>query len=393
MTGLDIDRLRADTPGSNHVVHLNNAGASLPPQCVFDTVVAHLERERTMGGYEAQAAASEALNGFYTSLAALLNARPHEIAFVENATRAWDMAFYALPWQPGDCIVTGEMEYASNMLAFLQVARRFGVEIRVVPSTGGGQVDVSALEAMLDPRVKLIAITHVPSHTGVINPAAAIGQVARRHGVLYLLDACQSAGQLPLDVQAICCDMLSGTGRKFLRGPRGTGFLYVREDVIEILEPPFIDLQSATWTTPATYELRTDARRFETWEGFIAGRLGLARAVDYAHEVGLEAISTRIRSLGARLRAALQDIQGVLVRDPEDSDSGIVTFTKNGWDPANIVATLRAEGVNLSVSPASHARIDLDRRGLSGVLRASVHCYNTEDELDRLCERIIALRD
>jgi cysteine desulfurase/selenocysteine lyase len=222
-----------------------------------------------------------------------------------------------------------------------------------------------------------------------VNPVTAIGAVARKYGVPYLLDACQSAGQLPLDVQVIDCDMLSGTGRKYLRGPRGTGFLYVRESMIAKLEPPFIDLQAATWTGPRSYELRSDARRFETWEGFIAGRLGLARAVDYALDLGIEAISGRVRSLATRLRAALADVPGLILRDPGPAAlSGIVTFTQDGREPAKVVDRLRRHRINVSLSPASHARLDLERRGLAAVVRASLHYFNTEAEIETLRARL-----
>lgn len=386
MAEIDVGRVRKHTAGCENVVHFNNAGSALPPDCVHEAVANHLECERMMGGYEAQAAAAEHLDSLYTGLATLLNARPHEIAFVDNATRAWDMAFYALSWAAGDRILTSETEYASNFMAFLQMGRRRGVEVMVAPSDHAGQVDVAALESMIDERVKLIAITHVPSHTGVVTPVTAIGAVARKYGVPYLLDACQSAGHLPIDVQAIGCDMLSGTGRKYLRGPRGTGFLYVRESMIAKLEPPFIDLQAATWTGPGSYELRSDARRFETWEGFIAGRLGLARAVDYALDLGVEEIAGRVRSLATRLRSALSDVPGLILRDPgPEALCGIVTFTQDGREPADVVDRLHRHRINVSHSPASHARLDLGRRGLPAVVRASLHYFNVEAEIEKLC--------
>jgi cysteine desulfurase/selenocysteine lyase len=247
---LDVDRARAETPGCRSVTHFNNAGASLPPEPVLEAVIGHLRLEAAVGGYEAAAARPEEIEHTYDAVAALLGAHRDEIALVENATRAWDMAFYALPLEPGDRILTTSSEYASNVIAFLQLARRKGVRVEVVPDDASGQLDAGALRELLDERVKLIAVNHVPTHNGLVNPAAEIGKVAKEAGVPYLLDACQSVGQMPVDVHEIGCDLLSATGRKFLRAPRGTGFLYAAAPFLERLEPPFLDLHAAEWAAP-----------------------------------------------------------------------------------------------------------------------------------------------
>ncbi|NBC95031.1 MAG: aminotransferase class V-fold PLP-dependent enzyme [Deinococcus-Thermus bacterium] len=384
---VDVARLRADTPGVAARVHLNNAGAALPPAVVHRTVVEHLELESRIGGYEAADAAADALAGFYDALARLIGGHRDEIAYVENATRAFDMAFYAVPLRPGDRILTAEAEYPSNVLAYLQMARRVGVRVDVVPSDGAGGLDPAALERMIDDRVKLVAVTHVPTHGGLVNPAAEIGAIARRHGVLYLLDACQSVGQMPVDVEAIGCDMLAATGRKYLRGPRGTGLLWVRRERLAELEPPLIDQRAARWTGPASYTLRDDAKRFENWESFVAGRLGLAAAADYALEVGIQRMWPRIRALAERLRAELATIDGVVVRDKGPELCGIVTFTKADEDAAALAARLRASGINTSVTDGP-AHFDRHRRTYGPAVRASVHAYNTEAELVRLVRAV-----
>jgi selenocysteine lyase/cysteine desulfurase len=298
------------------------------------------------------------------------------------------MAFYALPFAPGDRILTARAEYASNVIAFLQIAQRTGTVVEVVPSDESGQISVDALERMIDDRVKLIAITHVPTNGGLVNPAAAVGKVARAAGITYLLDACQSVGQMPVDVDEIGCDLLSTTGRKYLRGPRGTGFLYVRRELGQRLEPPFLDLHAARWVASDRYEIRPDARRFENWETNYAGKVGLAVAIDYAREWGLATIWDRVQTLASRLRSGLEEIPGVIVHDIGAERSGIVTFTVDGFTACEMQRALAARNMNVTISTVASTRFDMEARGLSEVIRASVHYYNDEAEIERFCEGV-----
>ena len=388
---IDLDRARSDTPGTASVAHFDNAGAALMPVPVIDAVNEHFAREIALGGYRAAEEAGAQIEAVYASLAHLLNCAADEIAVVENATRAWDMAFYAFRFAPGDRILVAMAEYASNYIALLQVARRDGALIEVIPDDAHGQLCTRALEAAIDDRVKLIAVTHAPTNGGLINPAAAIGRIARAAGVPFLLDACQSVGQVPIDVAAIGCDMLSGTGRKYLRGPRGTGFLYVHRDLAQRLEPPFLDLHAATWVAADRYEIRPDARRFENWECNVAAKLGLGAAVDYALGWGLAAIRRRVSALAEDLRARLAAIPGVGVHDLGVERSGIVTFTVDGHDVGAIKAALRACEINVSTSTVFSTRLDMTARGVGPLVRASAHYYNDEGEIERLVDAVSAI--
>lgn len=387
---LDIEALRNDTPGCRNRLHFNNAGAAMQPAPVLAAVRNHLDLEAEIGGYEAAAQANDKLENFYDAAAALIGGKRHEVAFIENATRAWDMAFYAFDWQPGDRILTAEAEYASNYIAYLQVAKKYGVNVAVVPNDERGQTSADALADMIDPSVKLISMTHVPTNGGLVNPAAEIGKIAKAHGIPFLLDACQSVGQMPIDVNEVGCDMLSATGRKYLRGPRGTGLLWVRDKWIERLEPPLLDLHAAEWVAEDRFEVRSDARRFENWECFFAGKIGLGVAMDYARGLGMDNIYARIQQLAAVLRDALADTPGITVTDLGASPCGIVTFAVAGHDHGTVKQRLSERQINVSVSGLSSTRLDMAARNLNDVIRASVHYYNTEEEIDEFCE---ALRD
>jgi cysteine desulfurase/selenocysteine lyase len=388
---IDVERARAETPGCANVAHLNNAGSSLPPTPVLEAVLSHLRRESEIGGYEAEDEAADRLDAAYDSIARLIGCDRDEVAVIENATRAWDMAFYGFHFEPGDRILTGRAEYASNYIALSQVAAQTGAEVELVPDDEDGCMDVAALERMLDERVKLVSLVHVPTQSGLVNPAADVGRVTRAAGVPLLLDACQSAGQLPLDVDELGCDVLSATGRKFLRGPRGTGFLYVRRGLLEHLEPPFLDGHAAVWQEDGGYRIRDDARRFENWESFVAGKIGLGAAVEYALDLGLEPIRDRVQELAAELRGRLREAPGVTVRDRGRELAAIVTFTRDGYSAQEIKAALAAARVNVTVSDAGWSRLDLGHRGLDAVVRASVHYFNDDEELDRLVGVVASL--
>lgn len=386
---LDVAALRRDTPATERIVHLMASGSSLMPRPVHNALKEFLDLEAEIGGYEAHAARAGELDGVYRSVARLLNAQPHEIALTENATAGWRSAFYALPLKPGDRVLTCEAEYSANYVAYLHRKKRDGISVEVVANDETGTLDVDALEKAIDGRTALIAITWIPTNGGLVNPAAEVGALAERHGIPYLIDACQAAGQIPIDVKALKCDFLSATGRKFLRGPRGTGFLYVKSSWFDRLEPAMLDHFSAPLSSTQDYAVRPDARRFETWENSYALRAGLGVAADYALSLGLENIRERAWTLADYARGKLEGLPGVTLRDLGSTRCAIVSFSIEGQEkPREVVARLRKDNLMIGASDPGSSKYDAEKRKLGTVFRISPHYYNTTDEIDRFIAAI-----
>jgi cysteine desulfurase/selenocysteine lyase len=385
----EIQHLRNETKGTKQRIHFNNAGASLPPNVVVETVVNYLQEEAIYGGYETEYKYKSELDNTYNLIARLINADANEIAIVENASVAWSLAFNGIDFKEDDVIITSEMEYVTNWIGFLHAQKTQGIKVKVIPNDEQGNFSLSALEAAISPQVKLIAITHVASAAGGIMPVVEIGKIARKHGVLYLVDACQSAGQLPVDVKAIGCDMLSVTGRKYLRAPRGTGFLYVRKEIQDKLKLQFMDGFTTQWVSENDYKIRDDARRFELYEKNRALTLGLGKAVEYALNIGVDRTWQRIQYLANLLRRELENMDGITVHDGGNEQCGIVTFSVDGIDSAEVKVKLAAKRINVSVGLAQSTLIYMNKNHLRSVVRASVHYYNTDAEIKELCDSLL----
>jgi len=381
---LDIAQLRSETPGCTDRVHLDNAGAGLMPAAVLRAVVDHLHREAHIGGYQSADDAADAVAASYASVARLVGAAPRNIAIVENATVAYYQALAAFDFEPGDVVVTTRNDYISNQIAFLSLAARRGVEVRRAADLTSGGVDPDSVESLLrDPRVRLLAATWVPTNSGLMQPVEALGAIAERAAVPYLVDACQAVGQLPIDVVRLRCDYLSATARKFLRGPRGIGFLFVSDRALARGDAPlYIDMRGAAWTGADAYRLAADARRFENWEFAYSLVLGLGEAARYALQVGVDEASGRARGLAARLRSQCERVPGLRVLDRGLERAAIVTVSTEGIDAEVIVGRLRAERINASASRAEYSVIDMAEKGAASAVRLSPHYYNTDEELD-----------
>ncbi|SSW71673.1 aminotransferase class V-fold PLP-dependent enzyme [Achromobacter agilis] len=380
-----IKALRGLTPGTQSTVHFNHAGASLPSAATLQAIHAHLQREAALGPMEAGVASREQTERARLLAARLLNAQPEEIALTGGNSSGWGAAFAALPaWRPGDRILVGRHEWGGNLAAMRLAAQRTGATVETIPSDESGCVDAQALETMLDERVRLIALTWLPANGGLINPAAAIGQVARRHGIAYFVDAAQAVGQLPVDVAQIGCDVLSGAGRKALRGPRGTGLLYVRRSFLDTLTPAFVDTHSAPLGADGQPMLRQDAARLESAENALSLRCGLANALQEALDIGLDAIRARIDDVAQALRAELAAIPGLTVLDQGRERSGLVAFNLAGRDAVSVQRAMAAQGVTIGSNGVPYTPLDMEARSLTQIARASVSYLTSDAEIERL---------
>jgi cysteine desulfurase len=390
---IDLERARAETPGCLDRVFLDSAGSSLPPAPVLEAVVGHLRREAHVGGYVAEEERAAELAGVREALAGLLGCAAADVALVDSATRAWTQLFYAVPLAAGDRILLSRAEYASNAIAALQRARQHGAQVDVVPADPNGELDLDALERMVDERVRIVSLVHVPTNGGLVNPVAEATELVHRAAAdgVVLLDACQSVGQLAVDVRTLGVDALAGTGRKWLRGPRGTGFLYVRPELARELEAPILDLHSATWTAEDRYELAPGATRFELWESDVAARLGLGAAVDYLLALGVEEVEAAVRARAELLRSLLREIDGVTVGDLGRRPSGIVSFAVEGVPAEAVRDALAVRGITVSVSSRSSTLLDMTDRGLDALVRASPHYFVSEEQLEQAASAVSAL--
>ena len=382
-----LSRWRADTPGCEGLIHLNNAGAALMPAPVRVAVAGHLALESEIGGYEAADARVEALGEAYAALGQLIGAAPRNLAMQQNSTVAFAQAFAAFDLGPGDVILTSRADYASNQIMYLALARRRGVETVRAPDAPEGGIDPQAVRELMARgparRPALVALTWIPTNSGLVQPAEAVGEICREAGVPYILDACQAVGQMPVDVGRLHCDYLAGASRKFLRGPRGVGFLYVSDRALAAGAYPLtVDMHGATWNEPEEFALTPDARRFESWEIACALVLGTGAAAEYALAVGGEAYHERSWALARYARARLGAIGGVRVLDRGPALCAIATAELGGRPAEAVKLALRARRINTSSPGRDDAVIDMDEKGAASALRISPHYYNTADEID-----------
>lgn len=377
-----IKLIRSQTSGCEKVIHLNNAGASLPADQVIETITDYLKEEAILGGYETEAKYLNQINRVYELVAELINAEKDEIALFENASAAWQTAFKGINFQPGDEILTCEMEYVSNLIGFVDIKNNCGVIVTVIPNDEKGDFSIEKLSQSISSKTRMIAVTHISSSGGGMVPIEAIGKIAKKHNLLYMVDACQSAGQYPLDVKEINCHILSATGRKYMRAPRGTGFLFVRKEIQKNITPLLLDFQAATNVSLDSYTLRQDARRFELYEKNRALILGLGKATEYILNIGIANIWKRVSKIAELTRNKLIAIPTLKLQEIGSQRSGIIAFTLKDIDSGLVKAKLAKRQINVSIGGSQATPIYMENRQLETIVRASVHYYNNEADID-----------
>lgn len=390
---MDIDLIRHDTKGCHDKIFLNSAGSSLMPAGVVDKITEYLHHEEKLGGYEVAHLREAEINEFYTEIAKLINCSPDNIAFANNATDAYAKALSSIPFKSGDYILTTNDDYSSNLIAFSSLKKRFGINVIRANNLPNGDLNLKDFEEKIqEHRPVLVAVTHIPTNSGLVQPAEQIGDICKKYDTWYLLDACQSIGQLVVDVKKTGCDFLSATGRKFLRGPRGTGFLYVSDKVLRTgLEPLFIDLRGADLQNFDEYKAQKNAKRFEMWELSYSSLCGLTEAVRYAGNIGMENIYEYNQTLVKRLRENLLRVPGLALLDKGSQLSNIVTFKIDGHELNEIESALKKADVYFSVSTKYYSAADFTNGNTEHVVRFSPHYFNTNDEMDAVSKIIASI--
>ncbi len=392
----EVQKFRNETAGTKNVIHLNNAGSGLMPDIVTEAQLNHIKLESEIGGYEASALRADTVKAFYDQASLLFNCKPANIAFTASATDSYTRALSSIPFKAGDVILTDCDDFVSNQIQFLSLQKRLGIKIVHINNALIGGVDLNDLGEKLRKHLpRLLAITHIPTNSGLVQPVDAIAKIFSSYlkeypdKTWYILDACQSAGQMKLDVQKLRCDFLSVTSRKFLRGPRGTGALYISDKVLQDgLEPMFIDMRGAEWIEKDKYKQQPDAKRFEDWEFAYSTVMGTKAAIEYCRNIGEDKIWHQVKMLSGITRQKLSEINKVKVLDRGPEQGGLVTFTVKDSDPILIVSELLKRKINVVASYRAFGVIDFDEKGVKWVVRASPHYYNTLDEIYAFIESV-----
>lgn len=383
-----INQIRQNTPGCLDKIFINSAGSSLMSKEVVQISKDYMDMEADIGGYDVMANHYEDFNLFYLEASKLINANPRNMAFAISATDAYSKVLYSFKWTEKDVILTTKDDYVSNIISFIHINRRFGSQIKFVDCLDSGDLDYEDLARKLEQyKPTIFALTHIPTSAGTIHDAEKAGEICANFDTYYLLDACQSIGQLDVDVRKIKCDFLTVTGRKFLKAPRGTGFLYVANHILDTdMGPLCIDLAGSTWDSETSFKFGSEAKRFEFWEKNYSNFLGLTQAIREINEIGIEKIAAYNKMLSGYFRNELEQVDGLKIYDHGSLKGNIITWKIPGLKQSEISKLFHERRVIFSFSSNTSALYDLNKKGEEWLVRFSPHFFNTTEEADQVGE-------
>ncbi len=376
--------------------YLNNAGAGLMSENTFNTITEHLQLEGEVGAYKAAQIAKEQTEQFYSRVATLLNAAsPKQIAFMDSASRGWNMVINGANIHKGDLIVTLSSEFGTNLITIYNLAQKIGAKVQIIKCNMEGDFSLDDLKKSLEKGARMVALSHAAAQGSIVYPVEEIGNLTKQYDALYIVDGCQAAGQMKCDVKSMKCDAYVGTGRKWLCGPRGTGFLYVKEPSsirTTQLDLSTADLELDNDLNVLGIKVRTDAKRFELWERSIAGMLGLSSAINEYISNDQTSISNRIRILSNRLRKAVANNLNLNLVGKLNSESGIVGFfLQNPKQENNVKDKFEKANIGFSTMSDWDCPLHFPRNGASVIFRLSPHYNTTDSTIDAACNVISGL--
>ncbi len=364
------------------VLHFNHSGAGLPSPETVQVIVNHLRLEAERGPMEAGALASDASNMVYKTAAQLLGCSSQHVAFGTSHGQLYGNLIASIPLAPGDKVLVSRQEWIGNVLCLQRSANLNGASLSLMASDDTSAVDPVALGKSLSPDVRIVALTWIGAGSALINPAAAIGAAIRQAGssAFFIIDASQVIGQVPINVAELGCDALIACGRKFLRGPRGTALAYISPRLASEIVPRNIDSLSST-LRDGNVEVANSAQAFEFGEESVALKLGLGKAIEQALDLGVDHIRLALDQKAGALRQALAELPRVKLLDRGNNKGAAVTFAIDGLPCATAKQRLSEQGINIGMNGPGYTPYDMSMRGISELLRASVHLNTTDEDI------------
>lgn len=366
-------------------INFNNAGSSKNSNKVIKTIIAYLEEEQKLGGYLAAKLNRPKILNFYRVFSKLIKCKKSEISFLPSSTYGWNFFLNSISFKKNDNVIIFENEYGNN---FISLLKKKNLKIKVSKLSHDGQVCFESLKENIDRNTKLVSVCHISSQCGNLIDVQKVGKIVKEinRNTLFLVDACQSIGQIDINVRKINCDVMIGSGRKYLRGPRGTGFIFIKDDLKKNLSPIISDSFSCKIVNMKKIIYKKNY--FETFEYSPALLLGLTEAIENIHSIGIKKIQKKIKKLSLYFRLKVRKLNGVIIFENECLISGINTIIINGFSTKEVLDYLLKKKILCSISDNKTSYHFFKTRKRKSLLRLSFHYYNDFKEIDFLIKTI-----